>query len=447
MDYLSDGITENLIDNLAQLPNLKVMSRSSVFRYKGKQTDPVEIGRALRVRAVLTGRVISRGDVLTISLELVDTRDSRQIWGEQYNRPITDLLPLQQEISQRISDKLRLRLNEPEKKQLAKRFTNDPEAYQLYLKGRFQFNTGTREGFKTGAQYFQEAIRKDPSFALAYIGLADCYNAMGVSYMLPADEIFPRAKESADKALEMDPTLAEGHIALGVYKVFYQWDWAGAGKEAEYAKQLNARFAKSIELNTDLTNHFYCFYLDVLGKPEESIEYHKQALELDPLAFFFYAEMGWSYYIDRKYDIAIEKANKSLSMDPMQALAYSTLGNAYREKKMYPEAIAALKKAYDLDPYQLVELGYGYGSSGNKIEAEKIIAKFVEESKTERVDPANVALIYISTGEKDKAFEWLQKAYDARSSWMTWLKVEPKYDPIRSDARFKDLIHKVGLPS
>jgi tetratricopeptide (TPR) repeat protein len=266
------------------------MSRSSAFRYKGRDIDPQEVGRELKVQAVLTGQLVQRGDALAISLELVDARDSRQLWGEQYKRKLSDVLAVQTEIAREISDRLRLRLNGTEQKTLTKRYTENAEAYQLYLKGRFYWNKFTEEGLKKGLDYFSQAIEKDPNYASAYAGMADCYNMLSL-YLAPK-EVFPRAKTAAVKALELDETLAAAHISLGAYKMFYEWDWAGADREVRLAMELNPSYAKSIELNTDYgeSNHYYCGLLDVIGRPDQAIVEMKRALDVDPLALVLYAE-------------------------------------------------------------------------------------------------------------------------------------------------------------
>ncbi|HSD85627.1 MAG TPA: hypothetical protein VLG46_17325, partial [Anaerolineae bacterium] len=447
-EYLSDGIAESLISNLSQLPNLKVMSRSSAFRYKGRDIDPQEVGRELKVQAVLTGQLVQRGDALAISLELVDSRDSRQLWGEQYKRKLSDVLAVQTEITREISDRLRLRLNGTEQKKLTKRYTENAEAYQLYLKGRFYWNKFTEEGLKKGIDYFSQAIEKDPNYASAYAGMADCYNMLSV-YVTPK-EVFPRAKAAAVKALELDETLAAAHISLGAYKMFYGWDWAGADREVRLAMELNPSYAKSIELNTDYgdSNHYYCGLLDVMGRPDEAIVEMKRALDVDPLALVLYAEMGWSYYIARQYDQSIEQALKAIELDPSLVLAHAALGNDYEQKKMYGQAISELNKAKILsgnNPNFVAELGYGYAVSGQRSEAQKIIRELMERGSREYVDPCGIANIYVGIGERDLAFEWLERAYRDRSPGIAWLKAEPKYDPLRQDTRFADLLRRIGL--
>ncbi len=298
-------------------------------------------------------------------------------------------------------------------------------------------------------QYFNQAIEKDSSYALAYSGLADAYVVLGVMY-LPPNEVFPKARTAAEKALAIDESLAAGHISMGAYKLFYEWDWAGAQKETQRAKELNAGYAKAIELNTnyDDGHHFYCQALDTIGKPEEAIAEIRLALELDPLSIGMNMEMGYSLYIARDYDEAIVQCRKASELDPSFVASYGCAAQAYEQKKMYAEAIAVMKKAMALaqdDAGVITELACAYALAGQKAEVRKLLSVLKTRSAREYVDPGLIALIYTSLGEKDQAFEWLEKAYELRSSWMTWLKVEPKFDPIRSDRRFTDLMRRVGI--
>jgi serine/threonine protein kinase/Tfp pilus assembly protein PilF len=449
MEYLSDGITESIINSLSQVPGLRVVPRVSVFRYKGREIDPQAVARALGVRAVLTGRVVQFGDRLSIQTDLVDVEKNSQLWGAKYDRQLSDLLAVQDEIANEISNKLRLRLSDDEQHQLTKRFTKDAEAYQLYLKGRYHWKKYTKDGLEKSIDYFNQAIERDPRYALAYSGLADAYVVLGIMY-LPPNQAFPNAKAAAQKALAIDENLAAGHISMGAYKLFYEWDWAGAQREAQRAKELNAGYAKAIEINTnyDDDHHFYCQALDTIGKPQDSIAEMRRALELDPFSLSMNMEMGWSFYVARDYDQAISQCRQVIEMDPNFIAAYSCTAQAYEQKKMYAEAIADMNKARALvgdSPGVIEELACAYALSGQKGEAHKLLDALKQRSVLEYVDPGLIALIYTSLGEKDQAFAWLEKAYQMRSSGMTWLKVEPKFDPLRSDPRFTDLMRRVGI--
>lgn len=450
VEYLSDGITESIINSLSQLPNLRVVPRVAVFRYKGREVDPQKIGREMGVRAVLVGRVAQFGDGLSIQTDLIDVDKNSQLWGARYDRKLSDILAVQDEIANEISNKLRLRLSGEEQQQLAKHFTKNSEAYQLYLKGRYYWKKYTRDGVEKSVEYFSQAIEKDPTYALAYSGLADAYVLLGVMYVAPK-EAFPKAKSAAEKALALDDTLAAGHISMGAYKLFYEWDWAGVQREAQRAKELNASYAKAIELNTnyDDEHHFYCQALDAIGKPLESVAEMRRALELDPFSISMNAEIGWSLYIARDYDQAIAQCRKAIEMDPNFVLSYICTAQSYEQKKMYDEAIADVKTAMTLagdDPAITMELAFAYALSGRKKEAQELLNALKERSARQYLDPSLIALVHGALADKDKAFEWLEKAYDARSPWMTWLKVEPKFDSLRSDARFADLMRRVGLP-
>jgi serine/threonine protein kinase/tetratricopeptide (TPR) repeat protein len=449
MEYLSDGITESIINSLAQLPNVRVTPRVAVFRYKGRTGDLQDVARTLGVRAILTGKVIEVGDTLSIQMDLIDTTNQSQLWGQKYNRRSSDLLTLEGEIATEISRKLAVKLAGEDQRRLATRYTEDADAYRLYLQGRYYWKKYTRDAVEHSIDYFQQAIDRDNNYALAYSGLADAYIILGLLYLPPKD-VFPKAKLAAEKSLRINQNLAAGHISLASCKLFYDWDWVGAKDEAQRAKDLNRAYDTAIEVNTnyDDDHHFYCQALDTLGRPEESIAEMQRALDLDPLSSVINLEVGWSLYIDRKYDESIAQCLKVTEMDPAYVPAYSCLAQAYDRKGMYKEAIAKMLKARSLqgdDPLVLMELGYAYALDGQKGEAQKIIDTLKERSSREYIDPALIGLVYIALDEKDAAFSWLAKAFDARSGWMIWLKVDPKFDPLRSDARFNELMKRVGI--
>jgi len=443
-EYLSDGVTESIINSLTQLPSLKVMARSSVFRYKGKEADPMAAGKELGVRAVLTGRIMQRGDSLTISTELLDVRDNKQLWGEQYQRKVSDLLAVERDIAREITGNLRLKLSGPEQSRVVKHYTENPEAYQLYLKGRFYWNRRTEEGARKGIEYFQLAIDKDPTYALAYTGLADCYSILGTSYnvaSLSPSEAIPKAKSAATKALEMDDTLAEAHTSLAYIRLNYDWDWAGAEREFKRAIELDSNYANA--------HHWYSHYLMAMSRPEESLAESKRALELDQLDLVMNIHLGWHYIYAHQYDLAIAQFRKTLEMDPNYGLTHWYLGQAYALKGMYAEAETELLKAkYLLQQNVAVEadIGYAYAASGKGGEAKKVIDELKQSSKQRYISSYYLALIYTGLGEKDSAFEWLENAYRERSDLLIYLKVDPRLDSLRSDARFAELVRRVRLP-
>jgi len=443
-EYLSDGVTESIINSLTQLPSLKVMARSSVFRYKGKEDDPMAAGKEMGVRAVLTGRIMQRGDSLTISTELLDVRDNKQLWGEQYQRKVSDLLAVERDIAQEITGNLRLKLSGPEQSRVAKHYTENPEAYQLYLKGRFYWNRRTEDGARKAIEYFQLAIEKDPTYALAYTGLADCYSVLGTSYnvaSLSPSEAIPKAKAAATKALEMDDTLAEAHTSLAYIRLNYDWDWAGAEREFKRAIELDPNYANA--------HHWYSHYLMAMSRPEESLAESKRALELDQLDMVMNLHLGWHYIYAHQYDLAIEQFRKTLEMDPNYGLTHWYLGQAYAQKGMYAEAETELRKAKNL-LQQIVavdaDIGYAYAASGKGGEAKKVIDELKQLSKQRYVSSYYIALIHAGLGEKDLAFEWLENAYKERSDLLVYLNRDPRLDSLRPDPRFADLVKRVGLP-
>ena len=443
-EYLSDGLTESIINSLTQLPNLKVIARSSVFRYKGKETDPMAVGKELGVRAVLTGRILQRGDNLMISTELLDVGDNKQLWGEQYSEKVSDLLAVQREIAKEITGNLRLKLSGQEQSRVTKHYTENPEAYQLYLKGRFYWNKRTEEGVEKGIEYFQQAVEKDPKYALAYTGIADSYSlltmAIDVGSLSPSQAI-PKARAAAMKALELDDTLAEAHTSLAFIKLNYDWDWSAAETE----------FRRGIELNPNSANahHWYSHYLMAMGRTNESLAESKRALELDQLSLIMNTHLGWHYFMAHQFDLAIEQLRKTIEMDPNYGLAHWYLGLAYEQSAMYAQAAAELQTAKDLLKKNVgIEAGIGRvdALSGKRAEAEKVIDELKDLSKHVYVSSYHVASIYASLGDKERAFEWLENAYKERSDSLVYLKVDPKMDSLRSDPRFTDLVRRVGLP-
>jgi TolB-like protein/DNA-binding winged helix-turn-helix (wHTH) protein/tetratricopeptide (TPR) repeat protein len=440
-EYLSDGITESLINSLSQLPNLKVMSRDSAFRYKGKETDAQTVGRELGVRAIFKGRVTQRGDTLNISAELIDARDSRHIWGQQYDRKLAEMVALREEIPREMASALRVRLTGAEERRLTKSYTANPEAYQDYLKGRYWLNKSTEEGFNKGIEYLQQAIARDPTYALAYSGLADCYSSLADFGLVPAKEGYLRAKDAALKAVELDDTLAEAHGSLALIKSSYDWDWSGADKEIRRAIELNPSYADAHRLHAEV--------LWQTGRLNEAIAESKGNLELDPISLGNNVDLGVEYFLARQYDQAIAQERKVLELDPNYIDAYYFRGMAYVKKSMYKEGMAEFEKGVAISPVDteaLTGLGYGYAVTGRTVEAHRILDKLNELSKHEYISPVWRAKIYAGLEEKDKAFEWLEKAFEDRSIVSVgYIKTNPMFDPLRSDPRFADLLRRTNL--
>jgi len=439
-EYLSDGMTESLINSLAQLPNLSVKARSSVFRYKGTAVEPKQVASDLSVRAVLSGRVVQRGDDLTLYLSLVDARTNNQVWGERYDRKLADLVALQNEIARDAADKLRVKLSGADEQKLAKSYTANSEAYQLYLKGRYHLLKITRSETQRAVSYFQQAIDADPSYALAYAGLADAYRALAIAGEMPPTEFLPKAKAAAQKAVEIDDTLAQAHAVLGFITFWYDWNWG----EAE------SHFKRALSLDPDSADAhiYYANLLSNLGRHDEALAKAKVATELDPLNLRTNALAGQFLLHAGRTDEALERLRKTLELDPNYWLGLFFLASAYIEKGMYPEAVAAARQAgevYD-SPRSISFLGFALAKSGKRAEAKAELERLLKVAKERYVSPYNVAMIYNGLGEREEALAWLEQGYQKRDPRLTFLKAEPKWDSLRSDPRFTDLVRKVGLP-
>ena len=438
VEYLSEGLTDSLISTLSQLPKLSVKSRSSVFRYKDKDAPPKEIGQALDVEAMLNGRVVQRGNDLMLHIELVEVKTETVLWSEDYHRSMTDLVSLPREIARDVLSKLRVTLSGADEQKLAKNYTKNAEAYRAYLEGRFYSNKSTEIGLKRGVEYFRQAIDIDPNYALAWAGLAYAYWGDSDIHVAP-DDVMPKAKQAAMKAIAIDGTLAEAHAALAIELTAYDWDWPKAENE----------FRRAIELNTDYaTVHaHYGWYLSLMARTEEAIAETRRALELDPLSIEYNHHLGLALYRGRRFDQAVAQFRKTLDLDPNDWITRTNLGWALISEGKFTEALTELRLTRQIDDnhYVLAALGQAYALSGNKSEAVKSIEQMREWSKQRYVSPHSVALVYAGLGETDLAFEWLEKAIEVRSEHMGWLKVDPRVDPLRADARFAALVRRVGL--
>jgi DNA-binding winged helix-turn-helix (wHTH) protein/tetratricopeptide (TPR) repeat protein len=440
LEYLSDGITESIINSLSQLPQLKTMARSTVFRYKDQKIAPLEAGRDMRVRSVLVGRVLQSGDSLNISTELVDVMDGSQIWSEQYNRQFLNILAAQEEISREVSEQLRLKLTTEERRRFAKRYTENIEAYHLYLKGRYFWSKYTKEGVDRSIEYYQQAIAADPVYALAYAGLAEAYYALSTTY-LPPREAMPKARAAVMKALEIDGTLSEAHSTLGMIGMLYDWDWAEAERAYQRAIEFSPRNA--------IAHQRYGMYLDMMGRFDEGLAEMKLAQELDPLSLPTNVNIGVTYYLMGQYDRAIAQYKSALEMDPSFSLAHHHLAQVYTIQGRFPEALEEFQNAKLLEesPFALGHLGRIYAMMGKRSEALKILDRLKELSKQSYVSPYRLTMIYAALGEMDRAFEWLEKAYLDRSEELAWLNIFPVPGNLRSDPRFTDLLRRIGFPT
>ena len=443
-EYLSDGLSESLIYRLSQLPNLKVSPTSSVFRYKNKEIDPIKVGNELGVNAVLSGRIVQRGENLTISAELIDVRHDKLLWGEQYERKASELLQTQREIAKEIVDKLRLKVSGQESA-FTKHYTESNEAYQLYMKGRFYWNKRTPYALHKSVEYYEQAIQQDTTFALAYAGLADTYSLLGgpeAGGDMPPIEALPKAKVAALRAIELDASLAEPHVSLAHVSYFYDHDWVAAERE----------FKRAIELNPNypVAHHWYAIFLSAIpARVPEAIAEIRRARDLDPTSLIINAWYGRILDVAGQLDEAVEQLKKTVELDPNFILAHYRLGQAYTEKRMYTEAIDEFNKVLNLPDGKatgLMGLAYVYALAGRRQEADKSLNELLELSKQRYVSPGQIGIIYIARGEKDKAFQRLEEASKVYDLNLMRMKVERRFDPLRSDPRFEDLVRRLGIP-
>ena len=440
LEYLSDGMTDTLISSLSQLPNLNVKARSSVFRYKGKETSAQTLGKDLNVQAILNGRFAQRGDQLTLTLELVDTKTENVIWSEQYIRKQGELVSLQSEIARDVSSKLKMKLTGVEEQKITKTSTGNTEAYQLYLKGLFYWNKRTPESLKASLDYYNQATAKDPNYALAYAGMALTYVLLPeYSAGAPADSM-TKAKAAANKALELDSSLAEAHTALAYVLYSYERNMPESEKEFRRATELNPNFATAHQW-------FGGGNLVATGRFEEAIAEGKRAEELDPFSLIAITQLGASFIYGRRYDEAILQFRKAIELDQNFYIAHMSLCQCYNAKGLFQDAIAACQKTRALndDPYALAYLTYAYASLGKRDEALKALAQMNESAKHRYVSAYTFATAYAGLGDKDQAFQWLERSNTDRAFEVLWIKVDPLLDNLRSDPRFPELLKRVGF--
>jgi len=445
-EYFCDGMAEGVINALTHVEDLRVVARTSAFAFKGKQEDIREIGKKLNVETLLEGSVRKVGNRVRIAAQLVNVADGYHLWSEKYDRDIgelccpEDIFAIQDEISMSIVDKLKVKLLGKEKAKLIKRHTHDIDAYNLYLKGRFFWNKRTEENLKKAIKYFEQAIEKDPLYALAYAGLADSYITLEDYSSIPPKEIYPRAKKVAQKAVEIDDTLAEAHTSLASI-ADRGWDWEGAEREFKQAIELNPNYATA--------HHWYAIYLMYMARLDEAIEEIKRARGLDTLSLIINRNVALVFYYARQYSQAIDAVQKTLEMDPSFSLTHATLGRVYLQKSMYEEALAEFQKERELlgvwDQQLESWLGITYAKMGKGGDAQKVLDDLIKRSKQAYLSPCCIALVYFALGEKDQGFKWLNKAYQEHSSCLIEIKVDPGFDSVRSDPRFKALLKKIGL--
>ena len=439
MEYLSDGITESIMNGLSHLPQLKVTARSTVFRYKRADIDPRAAGHSLGVRTVMTGVVQQAEENLLISAELVDVEDGSRIWSE-HNRKFSDIFSLQDELAWEISDKLRLSLSGEQKQRLTKRFTENREAYEFYLKGRYAWGKRAIEDLKKGVEYFRRAIAEDPNYSLAYAGIADCLVLLGLFGATDPREIMPQAKAAAMKAISLDESIGEVHASLGQIKLIYDWDWEGAEADFQQAVRLNPTYPTAHQWHGE--------YLVSMGLFDQGLPELKKARNLDPLSLIINTNLGLNFYWARQYDRAIDQLERALELEPNFFRAHLHLGMCYERKRMYAEAIAELEKARSIseNSWTLAGLGQCHASFGAREEAEKVLDQLLELSRHQFVSCATIAVVYAGFDDRvDQTMEWLEKAYEERAGLLIWLKVWPIFDHLRSDPRFVRLLRRIGF--
>lgn len=438
-EYLSEGLTESIINGLSHLKNLRVSARNTVFRYMAvKRIDPQEIGQELGVHSIVTGRILQLGDRVIISAELVDVTNGWQLWGEQYHRSLSDILGIQEEISQAICSRLKARLTREEKERLGKYYTEDPEAYHLYLKGRYHWNKYAEQGLRKAIDYFSQAIEVDPTYALAYAGLADSYYRLSNVYA-PVTEAMPKAKAAALKALEIDDTLGEAHAALGLVHMSYEWDWPAA--EADFTR------AVALKPNYAIAHQRLGLFFLLQGRFDKALGEMQVAVGLDPLSPQLCQSIAATFFLMRDYDQALKEIQKGLEMDGNYYPALYLLGRIYAQQGNLTEAIAIFQRILTMDDAPILQsaLGRVLALAGQLSSARDVLKDLEQRSRKRYVSGAHKAVIHLALGDKNRSFECLEEALSNRCEMMTWLKVDPAYDAIRQDLRFTKLLRRVGL--
>ncbi|HEX6125119.1 MAG TPA: winged helix-turn-helix domain-containing protein, partial [Pyrinomonadaceae bacterium] len=439
-EYLGEGLADSVIHSISGTADLRVVSRNSAFRFRGNEPDAKAIGRELDVDAILTGRIINQGENLSVRAELISTADNSVIWGESFTRKLADIERLQGDIARSISEKLRLKLSSTGTHILEKNQPADPDAYQLYLHGRFHLNKFTDEGFFKGRDYFQQAIDKDPNYALAYAGLSEAYNRLCGYNAMPSSECFPKSRIAAEKAIELDDGLADAHAMLASTKHFYDWDWPGAEK--------NFRRAIEIDPNNAEAHQLFSYHLTGMGRFEESLAEMRRAHDLDPLSIETTVGIAEILYFQKRYDEALEQANRALELDRNAGFVHWTIANIYRQKGMLNEAIAQYERSIPLSGDSADEpasLAYAYALAGRKDEARRILKELKQRADRQFISPCALAIVHSGLNEKDEAFEFLERAYSSRDFMLTLLKIEPTFDRLRDDPRYSDLMRRVGF--
>jgi TolB-like protein/DNA-binding winged helix-turn-helix (wHTH) protein/tetratricopeptide (TPR) repeat protein len=443
-DYFADGMTDELIAHLAKISSLRVISRTTAMAYRDSRKPLSEIARELNVDGVVEGTILRSGNRVRITAELIQVSTDHHLWAESYESPVGDILTLQGQVTSAIVNEISVQLTPEDQRRL----TNgarpvSPEAYEDYLKGLYYWNKRSDEGLTKAISYYELATQKDPQYALAYAGLADCYGIIGATIFgtMPASDAAPKAKAAALKALELDETLAQAQSSLATVQFNYDWDWPAAANGFKRAIKLNPSYATAYQR--------YSLYLSAMGRSAESFEQINRARQLDPLSISINFSLGWRYYMAHQYDRALEQLRNTLEMDPNYALAHLVLGETYQQRGDHQQAVDQLQMATTISPsspLMLAGLGHAFAVAKRTPEARAILNQLLEESKKQYVAPFYIAQVYAGLGENEKAMDWLEKAYDDRSNGLVFLKVDPELDPLRSSPRFKDLQRKMHFP-
>jgi TolB-like protein/Tfp pilus assembly protein PilF len=436
-EFFADGMTEALIADLGKIRALRVISRTSAMRYKGSKKSLPEIARDFDVDAIVEGSVLQSGGRVRITAQLIQAATDRHLWSESYERDLRDILTLQSDVAQAIAKEIRIAVSPQEQARLAKNRRVDPEAHRSYLLGRYWWNKRSAEGFQKALQYFEQAIAKDPTFAAAYAGLSDTYASLGY-YVLQPREAFPKSRAAAAKAVELDDTLAQAHASLGNIALNYDWNWVAAEKSLKRSIELSPGYAPA--------HHWYSLLLSALGRLDEASAEIRRALELDPLSLIMNHNVGLQLYYARRYDEAIEQYRKTLEMDPHFSVTRLMLMYAYAEKGMFREAIAQAEGISHSNAVRKAALAYTYARAGDRPQALGLVEDDTAASERDHAAPEAIAIAYVGLGEKDEAFAWLEKSYEEHTSFATFLKPSPFFDPLRSDPRFAELLRRLGLP-
>ena len=442
-EYFADGMTDELIANLAKIHSLRVISRSTAMAYKGSHKPISQIARELHVDAVMEGTVMLVGNRVRITAELVQVSTDRDLWADTYESPLGDVLALQNRVSSAIVTQIRINLTPEDRERLARNPAIAPEAYENYLKGRFYWNKRSDQNLDKAIGYFEQATHQDSHYALALAALADCYSITGATIFgtMRVGEAAPKARDAAQHALDLDPTSAEAVTSMATLKFNYDWDWSSAEEEFQHAIQLNPNYATAYQR--------YSLYLMAMGRIQDSFEQINKARAVDPLSISINFSLGWRLYMARQYNRAIEQLHNTLEMDPSYELPHLVVGQAYEQTGQFDLAIPELRRAVELSgeaPLMVSALAHAYARAGNKVEGQKLLANLMLQAKNRYVSPYYLAIVYVGLGEDEKAMDWLEKAFTDRSNGLVFMKVEPELDHLRSNPRFIALLQRLKLP-